>query len=48
VGTKILISLAAAAAALVAIAPSVEPSHADAMPAPAQVRPLSNGDGGGP
>ena len=47
-GTKILISLAAAATALVAFAPSVEPSHADAMPASAQVQPLSNGNGGGP
>jgi hypothetical protein len=48
VGTKILITLAAAATALVALAPSVGSSYADAMPASAQVKPLSNGDGGGP
>jgi len=47
-GSKILISLAALAAALVALASPVGSGHADAMPAAEQIQPLSNGNGGGP
>ncbi|HEV8602010.1 MAG TPA: hypothetical protein VGQ68_01300 [Gaiellaceae bacterium] len=48
-GKKILISIAAMTAALVALASPVQSGHADAMPAPGQSQPLSNdGGGGGP
>jgi hypothetical protein len=45
---KISISLAALAAGLIALASPITSSQADTMPAPGQIQPLSNGDGGGP
>jgi hypothetical protein len=46
---KTLISLAALAAALVALASPIQSGHADAVAAPDQIQPLSNdGGGGGP
>jgi hypothetical protein len=46
---RILISLAALAAALVALASPIQSGHADAVAAPEQTQPLSNdGGGGGP
>jgi hypothetical protein len=47
-GTKFLISLAALSAALVALVSPIASSASDSVSSPAQVRPLSNGDGGGP
>ncbi len=45
---KTLISLAALAAAVTTIASPIASGYATAMPAPGQIQPLSNGDGGGP
>jgi hypothetical protein len=46
---KTLISLAALAAALIALASPIQSGHAEAAPAPDQIQPLSNdGGGGGP